>query len=45
MIEYKLPEMLISFCQMINSHMFQSTNDYTEKAVTQNLGDVVINQH
>ena len=25
--------------------MFQSTNEYTEKAVTQNLGDVVINQH
>ena len=25
--------------------MFQSTNEYTEKEVTQDLGDVVINQH
>ena len=25
--------------------MFQSTNEYTEKVVAQNLGDTVINQH
>ena len=34
MQEYKLPQILISFWQMINSHMFQPTNEYKGKAVT-----------
>ena len=45
MQEYKVPEVLISFWQMINSHLFWSTNEYTEKVVTQELGDMLINKH
>ena len=30
---------------MINTHLFQSTNEYTGKAATQELGNVLINHH
>ena len=37
--------MLISFWYIINSYVFWSANEYKEKEVTQDLGDVIINQH
>ena len=45
MQEYTLPERLISFWSIINSHVFWSTNEYKEKEVTQDVGNVVVNQH
>ena len=46
MQEYKLPEMLVSFWQMINNHMCFNQPMSTQKRQSHKyLGDVVINQH